>query len=329
MKRLVTVAMIAAFLAAPALASAAPGTTASTSAPSVGNLIAQAHQLERSSDLQGALKIAQQAVELGPTSAEAWVTLGDIEDDLKDHVDAIIDYNKAIALNPDYAYAYQTKCGTEVDLNQNTEALADCAKAIGLNPTGQVSYRYRAEGKYALGDDAGALADIEQALTIDQTYVTAYNDKCDILRDMGRYTDALDACNKALGLDPTADFALYLRGKIYLAQGQFDAAYADLSKFVAGAPDDEFGKIALARAQYGRAHAGDYDAALANVNAYIARHDSIDTAYLLRAQIDVKLGKTDDAKADATSALRYARIGNDTDVATSAQSLLDSIATKP
>jgi hypothetical protein len=64
------------------------------------------------------------------------------------------------------------------------------------------------------------------------------------------------------------------------------------------------------------------------VSAYIALHDSVDTAFLLRAQIDIKLGKTDDAKADATSALRYAGIDNDTDVAKLAQSLLDSLATK-
>ncbi|HVS45370.1 MAG TPA: tetratricopeptide repeat protein [Verrucomicrobiae bacterium] len=329
MKRLVTVAMVVTFLAAPALASGAPDAPVSSASPSVADLIAQAQKFVRSKDLQSALKAAQQAVALGPNSAEAVVELGDIEDDLGDHVDAIIDYNKGITLNPDYAYAYETKCGTEIDLGKDTEAIADCTKAIGLDPKDEDAYRFRAEGKDDLGDQAGGLTDIDQALTIDATYISAYNVKCGILRDMGRYAESLAACNRSLALDPTADYALYVRGRTYLAQAQFDLAYADLSKFVAGEPDDEFGKIALARAQYGRGHAGDYDAALANVNAYIARHDSIDTAYLLRAQIDLKLGKTDDAKADATSALRYARIGNDTDVATTAQSVLDSIATKP
>src|SRR5665213_3168696 len=325
MKRLVSVAVVVAFLAGLASSANARAATVPSPSPSASDLVSQAQALVRAKDLQGALKIARRAVALDPMSAEAVVELGDIEDDLDDHVDAIIDYNKGISLNPDYAYAYRTKCGTEVDLGKNEEAVADCTKAIGLDSSDEAAFRYRAEAKYFLNDDAGGLADVQRALTLDQTSVSGYDIKCDILRDMGRDVESLAACNTALALDPTADYALYLRGKTYLAQSQFAAAYADLSKYAAEEPTDEYGKIALARAQQGRGAAGDDLDALANVNAFIALHDSVDTAYLLRAQIDLKLGRSADAKADATSALRYASIGNDADVVQAARALLASI----
>ena len=78
-----------------------------------------------------------------------------LNDELKDYVSAIANYNKAIELNPNDADAYYDRGMAKVNLKEYYSAIPDFHKAIELNNNYVGSYAAIAICKKALGDMDG------------------------------------------------------------------------------------------------------------------------------------------------------------------------------
>jgi tetratricopeptide (TPR) repeat protein len=74
-----------------------------------------------------------------------------------------------------------------------------------------------------------------------------------------------------------------------------------------------------------RAGGGDYAAALEDVDHYLQAHGDDADAYLLRARIEMGIGKRKEAQTDANDALRHYRIESDEAGAAEAQRFLDGL----
>ncbi len=123
------------------------------------------------------------AIELKPDYAEAYFRRG-LGRDLggKDKA-AIEDYSKAIELNPKFVNAYMTRAVLHLLANRGKEAIADYTKVIELKPDGE-SYYVRGNAYLEIGENAKAVADLTKSIELDPTYYWSYMQRAKAYRHM-------------------------------------------------------------------------------------------------------------------------------------------------
>jgi tetratricopeptide (TPR) repeat protein len=94
---------------------------------------AQAAHARDSEQLEAALKLYRQAVQLRPGWAEGWWYLGTLAYDRQQYPDAIAALSKVIHLAPKDANAFAMLGLSEAKLNQSQAALAHLTQALALN----------------------------------------------------------------------------------------------------------------------------------------------------------------------------------------------------
>jgi tetratricopeptide (TPR) repeat protein len=95
----------------------------------------------RKGDVDGAIKAYNEAIQLLPTFAEAYIMRGSAYQARGQPDKALADFNRAIQLNPKSARAYCDRADVEDSLlGQPDKALADYNEAIRLAPNFQRAY---------------------------------------------------------------------------------------------------------------------------------------------------------------------------------------------
>jgi tetratricopeptide (TPR) repeat protein len=231
-------------------------------------------------------------------NADALTDRGDVYEEMGYHTSAISDYSAAIAANPADAYAFAARCQSKEE-NSSTaaefkSALADCNKALDLNPNFAYALRQRAIIDLALvnGDD---------------------------LKDL---TAADRDANRAVALAPQAASGLLTRCFVYVTMNRYNEAITDCSTAIKLAPGVVIGYYWRASA---RLHTGDYSGGIADVQNYLSANPHDAAAYLLEAKLELRLGRREQAKASADTALRYYQAAKDKMGAESTQQFLNHI----
>jgi len=267
-------------------------TPSSSTSAQVHQLILKAEKLYRSGDRPGALRAIDQALKLDPRDIAALVDRGDMRDNAGDHTGALADYDAAIAIAPTYEYAYRTKCATQFAIGKYADAVGTCSTAISLEDAStrradsSEAYRMRGEAKFYDGDSKGTIADTSKAIALNPTNTRALAVRCDANVDLGNYVAAGPDCDKAIALGPTFTWTLYVRGTLYNALQRWSDAQADLQGYLKANPTDEFGRLALAQAEFGL---GENPAALADVGAFLAVHPDASNGLQMRARIQAAM----------------------------------------
>jgi tetratricopeptide (TPR) repeat protein len=305
-----------AFLAAFALSAAVPVRAGDAVTP-----IARAEQMYKDGKYKEAIALLNDYLTANPKDATALVDRGDDYAALGEDKAAVADYTAAIAVNPDFAYAYASRCDSRNSLDQNAEALPDCDKAIELDPKMAYPYRIRALIELQEGNPKAALADTDSAIGISANSAYSYQLRCRAYDDLGDLDRALPDCNDAIRLNPDMGEGYFQRGRVEIAQQNWTGAIADFTKSESIQPGPN-GHYWLALSRFKN---GDLTEALSEDERYIQMKSDDGDGYLLRAQIEQKMGNTAQAKTSATDALRHYRIANDTNGAAKAQALLDSL----
>lgn len=110
-------------------------------------------------------------------------------------------------------------------------------------------------------------------------------------------------CTKAIGLDPKHAWARFIPGYLYDDTQRWADEDADLKAYISDDnANDGYATFALAGVGFGFA---EYAPALTDMNKFLVEHGDSVHGLLVRAQIEAKLGKFDDAKAGATASLRH------------------------
>jgi lipoprotein NlpI/Tfp pilus assembly protein PilF len=239
-----------------------------------------------------------QAVLANSRNARALTDRGDVYEGLGYHTPAISDYSAAIAADPSDAYAFAARCQSKEE-NSSTaaefkSALADCNKALDLNPNFAYALRQRAIIDLALvnGDD---------------------------LKDL---TAADRDANRAVALAPQAASGFLTRCFVYVTMNRYNEATTDCSAAIKLAPDATIGYYWRASA---RLHTGDYTSGLADVQDYLSANPRDAAAYLLKAKLELRMGRREQAKASADTALRYYQDAKNKVGAESTQQFLNHI----
>ncbi len=132
---------------------------------------------------------------------------------------------------------------SQIESLDYSSALSSFEAALAAGEDARLTYRGMGIAHMGMGDYADAVADLEQALKLssgipeDIDYDINYYLAVAYYKN-GQITEALDRYTAIIALKPEEADAYYLRGCVYMYQGNFDMAMADFDKNIELAPED-------------------------------------------------------------------------------------------
>lgn len=143
-------------------------------------------------------------------------------------------YNEILEAEPKAGNVWVMRAIAKWTLKDKSGARADLAQAINLHPDNVDAYRMRGQFRYQAEDFDGSLADFNKAieLTHDDPNPELFGMRAEVEKKLNNHPAAIHDLTQALELKPDYTAALYLRGQLYEAGGEPDAAEADYSKVI-------------------------------------------------------------------------------------------------
>jgi tetratricopeptide (TPR) repeat protein len=260
-------------------------------------------------NLDAAAETLQTALGYTPENAWVWVELGNVAFDRGDLAGALAHYSAAIAVE-DYVSAWANRADAWWQFRNGQRCSDDADNALRLDP--QYAYANEVKGRCLidLGRAEEALSYFDTAIALSPGYQNAYRNKLSALAVLGRHQDLVAVADEALRPEvvPNPDPAIEedIRSRRLLALAEF--APPETVTAEAEALLQRYPKNLAAVSVRGRAllEAGDAAAADAETATLRANPDGLflDAAYLdVLAEIDVALGRLDDAYANYAAAL--------------------------
>lgn len=275
------------------------------------------------------------AIQLHPSSAEAFLSRADAYRLKGDHAQALADYNCAHRLGPANARILLQRGQLQWIMGHLQEAIADYSAVLQIDPRNAVAYHYRGKALADTGDLDGAVVNYSEAMRLDPFYAWVYHDSGDAHTARGNHDRAIADFSEAIRLNPLATLSYLRRGDAYMAQKEFARASADYGNVLRLDPHSVPAYLSLGVAyreqgQYRQAGAeltraleldfanvrlyyerglvfqldGDHELALLDFNAAASRNSKNAEVYFRRAVSHAALDDEKQALADLTLAIR-------------------------
>jgi len=177
-----------------------------------------------------AIEYLDNAINLQPDYADAYIGRGIAYKSLGQHQLAIEDYSKAIRLQLDNAYAYNNRGVAYAELGQYQQAIEDYNKAINLKQDYATVYNNRGNVYVKLGQYQRAIEDFNVAISLKTDYANAYFNRGIAYGKLSQYQRAIEDYNKSIYLQPDNDMVYNNRGIAYLKQGKNKLGCRDAKK---------------------------------------------------------------------------------------------------
>ncbi|MFH0986247.1 MAG: tetratricopeptide repeat protein [Candidatus Omnitrophota bacterium] len=155
------------------------------------------------------------------------------EDPKAVYLEALKDANEAVRLAPSSASGWVLRARVLRKLGRPDETIVDCEKAIAFNPHSSGAYSERGAAYNAKGDYDSAISDFSKVIALAQAKsplkwaliqrATCYLKKGDIAR-------AEIDCDRAFQIDPVFGDAYAVRAKVCAARKEYDRAWAEVQK---------------------------------------------------------------------------------------------------
>ena len=257
-----------------------------------------------------AIKLCEKIIAKHPKDTAAYVNASAAYIALSKPLEARKFADKALALDPTIARAYNNRSMANLQLNILGASLHDIEQAIELTPKSNIAMQShflasRANVHARLGEAEAALKDCNESLRLEPSSLFALLTRahCNCLAK--RYDDAIADLEKAC--PPSAPtlirgYALTSRARVFLSQGNVEAALADANDSLDCCPDVApllaTRGIVLTRAER-------FDAALVDLNRAIELDSYLAEAYWFRYELFKALGKKTEAEKDKQMATKY------------------------
>ena len=159
----------------------------------------------------------------------------------------------------------------------------------------------RAQREFSRSSFAGAKKEIDQALQVDSICAPAFSMRA-LLRLTSRdLNGAIEDATRALALDPTEADANVALATAYNSLGEFQKAEAAAQETLGMRPDFWQGRLELAKAYYGQ------DRLVLALRELDDLNKDFPDVHLVRANILVRLNRSEEATIEFTQFLREAR----------------------
>jgi tetratricopeptide (TPR) repeat protein len=154
-------------------------------------------------------------------STTDWVEKGYALRNSGNYMESIEAFNNAIEINPHYARAYVGRSGSYRRLGQYEQAIKDADMAIRLDQNFAVGYSNRGLAYASLGSYQQAIQNYEKAIELDPGEAKTFYYRGFAYKELGKYQLALGDFNMALELDPNYAAAYFNRGIILNDLGDY------------------------------------------------------------------------------------------------------------
>lgn len=168
-----------------------------------GELLAAAETMRSNGDLESALKIYDEVVEINPGNAAAWCERGNLLSDLGRSEAGIVSYNRAIEADPTFVDAFDFRGIALAQSGRMPEALDSLDRALELAPENRNALSNRANVLKALKRFDDALAVQDRLIATMPEFAPAYNNRGNTLLELGRLDEAVASFDRAIELEPT------------------------------------------------------------------------------------------------------------------------------
>lgn len=260
-------------------------------------------------DYEGAAATLQHALQITPANSWVWVELGNTRYDQGDIAGALAHYSAALSVE-DYADAWANRAEAWWEFRMDDSCVSDAGEALRLDP--QFAYANEVMGRCLTELDRAdeAISYFDTALSIAPDYQNAYRNKMAALAKLGRYEEVVAVADLALAPgtvpnpSPAIEEDILSRRLMALATYATPADLARESDALIARYPESFAAINIkARALLADAKAAEADTLTAklrqNPDGLPMQATYLDTL----AQIDVALGRFDDAYANYQEAL--------------------------
>jgi eukaryotic-like serine/threonine-protein kinase len=245
-------------------------------------------------DFEKAKEYFQQAVQIDPNYAVAWVGLASAYGDLANtgHMPVNEGYatarkyvEKALQLDPDLPVALTRLAVIKMRYDWDwSGAEAALKRATALDPKSAVVLRSAATLEAILGRIDESIKLNDRAIQLDPIFITGYWNQAINYYNAGRLMEAEAAYKKVLELNPQREIAHARLGLVYLAQSKKETALAEMHK----EPDELWRLWGLAMVLHAAGNSNEADRAL----GVIVQKYQKEMAYQI-AQIYAYRGKID------------------------------------
>ena len=207
-----------------------------TPTPSAADLMAEAHELYREGELDGAIDKYSQAAALDPNDPMPHVWWAHVLTLRERTAEAVEKAREAIGIAPDSAEALSALCmaldwdagiGDQAKLQ---EALNACLTAIDLDPGYAEAHAFLAEVYADLGQHSQAAETARLAVSLDDSSTFAHRDLGYALEKQRKYRDAVAEYQRASQLHPRLAQPYIDLGRIHMSNSRYKDALAAYEK---------------------------------------------------------------------------------------------------
>jgi tetratricopeptide (TPR) repeat protein len=196
-------------------------------------------------DWETALRHYRNASRMESDSPDILYLIGEAQRMQGDYSEALKSYNQALQLSPGFAPAYLGRALASLALDSEAEIDEDLDRAIELDPNYAEARLQRATIALQVGDLESAQEDLEAAAElIPESPMLAYY-RARFALQSGDRQEALEYARKAYDLDRTLLPAYLLLGEMAMANGEFELAQEVLEIYLQYKADDAKGWMAL------------------------------------------------------------------------------------
>lgn len=177
-----------------------------------------------------ALPFLNKAIDKDPTNPKAFNMRGAAYFELKDYVNASLDYEKVMQLDPKDYRPYFNRASIKMEKSNWEGALTDCSKAIEIQPDTADTYTKRGMVYAALKQPEKAIKDFDKALKLNPSETNALYNRGNIYFQLDDFERAGKDFATAIEIDPVFAKAFFGLGIVQQKMGKKDAACLSLKR---------------------------------------------------------------------------------------------------
>lgn len=257
-----------------------------------------------------AIVLCEKIIANHPKDTSAYVNASAAYIALSQPEEALRFANKALELDPTLTRGFNNRSMANLQLNNLSASLEDIDQAISMTPKSDKAMlshflASRANVNARRGDADSALNDCNESLKLQPNSLFALLTRAHCYCLAKRYDEAIADLEKAC--PPSSPplirgYALTSRARVFMSQGNIEAALADANDSIVCCPD-----VAPLIATRGLilTRAKQFDAAMADLNKAIELDSYLAEAYWFRHELYEAIGKPAEAESDKQIATKF------------------------